>query len=713
VNNRKHYVGIDSFRYVAALLVIAIHTSPLSTYSEMGDFILTRLIGRTAVPFFFMTSGFLLISEYTYSGDKLRTFVKKTSVIYGLAIAAYIPLNIYNGYFAMENLIPNIIKDIFFDGTLYHLWYLPASIMGAVIAWYLVKGLGFKKAFMAAMVLYVIGLFGDSYYGLSEKLPFFKGFYGYLFQIFGYTRNGILFAPIFFVMGGILARNPIRSSWKTSLVKFMCSFLLMLGEGLLLHQLGYQRHDSMYVMLIPAMYYLFSFLCSFTGKQLLSLRTAPLILYIIHPMIIVMVRMAAKLMRLQWVFIENSMVHYLTVSVCSIFFSLFLALFIQKIRNKENLQDKKAKARAWIEISLNNLENNAKELQSNMPENCNLMAVIKANAYGHGAFAVSTHLEKTGVKSFAVATIDEGIELRKYGIRSDILILGYTSPLRARELYKYRLTQTLIDYPYAMLLNEQGCKVSAHIKIDTGMHRLGFDASDHEHVIDVFNMKHINVTGIYTHLCASDSLSPEDIMFTEIQIKRFYQLVDIIENSGYKCPKIHIQSSYGYLNYPELKCDFVRAGISLYGVLSSSSDPIKTQLNLHPVLSLKSKVVLLRKVTIGESVGYHRTFAPAKNSTIAVIPIGYADGLPRNLSSESRHVLINGNLAPIVGRICMDQLMVDVTDIEDVTVGDIVTFIGEENGKALLAPVIADNEGSISNELFSRMGTRLEVITVE
>ena len=713
MNNKKRYAGIDSFRYIAALLVIAIHTSPLSSYSEMGDFVLTRIIGRAAVPFFFMTSGFFLIKEYSYNEEKLRAFVKKTSVIYGLSIAAYIPLNLYNGYFTMENLFPNIMKDIFFDGTLYHLWYLPASIIGAVIAWYLVKGLGFKTAFMAAMVLYVIGLFGDSYYGVSEKLPLLKSIYGHLFQIFDYTRNGILFAPVFFVLGGIIARNPGQGSWKKSLVKCMGSFLLMLGEGLLLHQSGYQRHDSMYVMLIPAMYYLFSFLCSFTGGKSLPLRTAPLIIYMIHPMVIVMVRMTAKMMNLQSVFIENSVIHYATVSVCSISFSLFLALFIQKVRNKGNIQDKKLKSRAWIEIKLSSLENNAKELQSKMPENCNLMAVIKANAYGHGAFAVSTHLEKSGVKSFAVATIDEGIELRKYGIRSDILILGYTSPLRAKELYKYRLTQTLIDHHYARLLNDQGYKVSAHIKIDTGMHRLGFDVSDHEHVIDVFKMKHIKVTGIYTHLCASDSLSSEDVTFTAMQIRRFYQLVDIIENSGYKCPEIHIQSSYGLLNYPELKCNFVRAGISLYGVLSSAKDQIKTQLNLHPVLSLKSKVVLLRKVTIGESVGYHRTFVASKDSTIAVIPIGYADGLPRNLSSESRHVLINGNLAPIVGRICMDQLMVDVTGIEGVKVGDIVTFIGEDHGKALLAPAIADNEGSISNELFSRIGTRLEVITVE
>jgi serine/alanine racemase len=713
VNKKKYYVGIDYFRYIAALLVIAIHTSPLSTYSELGDFVLTRMIGRVAVPFFFMTSGFFLISEYFNGDDKLWAFVKKTSLFYGIAIAAYIPLNLYNGYFTMDHLIPNIIKDILFDGTLYHLWYLPASIMGGIIVWYMVKRHGFKRAFIITIILYILGLFGDSYYGVSEKLPLIKSLYNHLFQLFDYTRNGIFFAPVFFVLGGMIAKDPERFSPKKNLVGLVCSFVFFIIEGLLLHQLGLQRHDSMYVMLIPTMYFLFSLLCSWTGRKSLSLRTLPLLLYIIHPMVIVIVRMAAKILKLQSIFVENSVLHYVTVSVCSICFSLFIALVIQKVWHKEKSQDKKSKSRAWIEIDLNSLKNNAKELQKAMPENCELMAVMKANAYGHGAFAVSTYLEKMGVKAFAVATIDEGIELRTYGIRGEILILGYTSPLRAKELSRYRLTQTLIDHPYAKLLNEQGHKVNVHIKIDTGMNRLGFDVSDYENIMDVFALKYLNVTGIYTHLCASDSLSPDDIRFTTMQIRRFYEMIDVIQRFGYQCPKIHIQSSYGLLNYPELKCDYVRAGISLFGVSSSANDITKTTLELQPILSLKSKIILLKMMKEGESVGYGRAFVASSDRTIAVIPIGYADGLPRNLSSEHGKVLINGRFAPIVGRICMDQLMVDVTDIEQVTVGDIVTFIGKDHGKELLAPVIAKDSNSISNELFSRMGTRLEVITIE
>lgn len=194
----KNYTGIDYFRFIAALLIIAIHTSPLGSFSETGDFMLTRIIARVAVPFFFMTSGFFLISRYTCNAEKLGAFIKKTTLIYGVAILLYIPINVYNGYFKMDNLLPNIIKDIVFDGTLYHLWYLPASIIGAAIAWYLVKKVHYRKAFLIASVLYIIGLFGDSYYGIVKSVSCLNAFYNLIFQLTDYTRNGIFFAPIFF-----------------------------------------------------------------------------------------------------------------------------------------------------------------------------------------------------------------------------------------------------------------------------------------------------------------------------------------------------------------------------------------------------------------------------------------------------------------------------------------------------------------------------------
>lgn len=230
--------------------------------------------------------------------------------------------------------------------------------------------------------------------------------------------------------------------------------------------------------------------------------------------------------------------------------------------------------------------------------------------------------------------------------------------------------------------------------------------------MSVFLMKHIKVSGIYTHLCAADSLDEEDICFTNMQIENFYKLIMRLKERGITIPKIHIQSSYGLLNYPELRCDYVRTGIALYGVLSSLNDYTSLQLDLRPVLSLKSKVILLREIRKGDSVGYSREFVADRDSVIAMLPIGYADGYPRNLSNGKSYVIINGHKAPVVGKICMDQLAVEVTDIPEVKVGMIATLIGKDGNEEITAPMVADNSESIANELLCRMGRRLKIITV-
>lgn len=709
MTENKNYAGIDYFRFIAALLIVAIHTSPLASLSETGDFMLTRIIARVAVPFFLMTSGFFLISRYTYGTEKLGAFVKNAALIYGTAILIYIPINIYNGYFKMDNLLPNIIKDIVFDGTLYHLWYLPASIIGAAIAWYLVKKLNYPKALMVASVLYLIGLFGDSYYGITEKISCLNSLYTYIFQVTDYTRNGIFFAPIFFILGGFIADNRPQITFGKSFLGFAISLALMLGEAMILHHFDLQRHDSMYVFLLPCMYFLFIVILHFKGKRLVSLRTASLIIYIIHPMMIVVIRLFSKLLHIQKLFVEDSIVHYFAVCLTSVVFSVVLTAMWNKYKPKKAKHTADTD-RAYLEIDLNNLEHNVKVLKRAMPQKCELMAVVKAEAYGHGLYEIATHLNKIGVKAFAVATIDEGIKLRQYGVLGEILILGYTAPARAKELRKYDLTQTLIDYKYALLLDKQGYNVMTHIKVDTGMHRLGFDAKDIEKISAVFSMKHIKVSGIYTHLCAADSIDEKDIFFTNVQIESFYNLLNQLKEKGITIPKIHIQSSYGLLNYPELKCDYVRVGVSLYGVLSSPNDRTKLHLDLRPVLSLKSRVILLREIKKGESVGYSRSFVANRDSLIALLPVGYADGYPRNLSCGKSYVLINGHQAPVVGKICMDQLAVDVTDIPNVKTGSIATLIGKDGKEEITAPMVAESAESITNELLSRMGHRLNII---
>lgn len=712
MGRKKDYTGIDYFRWIAALLVAAIHTSPLASFSETGDFILTRIIARVAVPFFLMTSGFFLISRYSCDAKKLKAFVKKMALIYGAAIVIYLPINIYNGYFSMDNLLPNLIKDLLFDGTLYHLWYLPAAIIGGVIAWYGVKRWGYVRALTVTAALYLIGLFGDSYYGIAEKVPAWKGFYDLLFQVSDYTRNGIFFTPVFFVLGGMTGDQRHQISPVKCLIGFTVSFALMFGEAMLLHRNGLQRHDSMYLFLLPSMYFLFQGLLFWRGKRIGWFSTAALIVYIIHPMMIVGIRGAAKILGLQSILVENSLVHYLAVCAASAAAAAAAALLWDKIQaaKKHTRKGETGTDRAWIEVDLENLAYNAKVLQKAMPRTCELMAVVKAAAYGHGDFEISTHLNRMGVKAFAVATVDEGIRLRRYGVTGEILILGYTDPGRAKELKKYDLMQTLIDFEYAKRLNSQGITVKAHVKIDTGMHRLGLSWEESRHVREIFEMGHIQVCGIYTHLCCADSLLPEDEAFTREQIARFYQLIDILKEAGITIPKLHLQSSYGLLNYPELSGDYVRAGIALYGVSSAPGSRTRLQLDLRPVLSLKARVVLIRTVKKGDSVGYGRSFVAERDSRIAILSIGYADGFPRSLSGGKAGAVIRQQLVPIAGRICMDQLAVDITEAENISVGDIATLISAEADAQCAAPIVAGQAGSISNELLCRMGGRLPVV---
>lgn len=719
MNDRTAYTGIDEFRLAAALLVITIHTSPLASCSETGDFFLTRVIARVAVPFFLMASGFFLISQYARDAGRLWAFLKKTAVLYGISIAVYLPLNLYNGYFSGKHFLPELIKDLVFDGTMYHLWYLPASMLGAGIAWYAVRRLGFKKALIVTLGLYAAGLLGDSYYGIAEKLPILSVFYQNLFEITDYTRNGIFFAPVFLVMGGMAAEEAARGE---SLSLQICgaglgvSFLLMSCEGLLLRELGIQRHDSMYLFLLPCMYFLFRLLLFRQGSRKERIRTWALLIYIIHPMMIVGVRLLAKLTGLESLLIQNSLVHFLAVSALSVGCGILAAECCGALYGKKKRGGRcsamRGKDRAWIELDQDSLRHNVNEFRNAMRPGCELMAVMKAEAYGHGMYEAAVCVSRMGVNAFAVASVEEGIRLRRFGISGEILILGYTDPERAKELCRYDLTQTLIDYPYARLLNQQHKAVKVHVKVDTGMHRLGFGKGEADRIAHVFSMKYLKVCGIYTHLCAADSLEAEDVRFTKQQIGSFYGLLEKLKERGIAIPKVHIQSSYGFLNYPELPCDYVRAGIALYGVLSAPGDRTRLELDLRPVLSLKSKVVLIRKIRTGESVGYGRAFTAERDSRIAVLPLGYGDGLPRNLSCGRTQAVIRGQRVPVIGRICMDQLMVDITDAQGISVGDVAVFVGWDGGLEVTAADLADRGGTITNEMLSRLGGRLVRTTV-
>lgn len=368
------------------------------------------------------------------------------------------------------------------------------------------------------------------------------------------------------------------------------------------------------------------------------------------------------------------------------------------------------KERAWKEIDLSALKNNLDILNSVMQNGCKIMAIVKANAYGHDIYEVSKALQSFGVDAYAVATIDEGIEIRTNGITGMILVLGYTCPSRVPELAKYSLTQCVYDVDYASELNNQGIEIPVHIAIDTGMHRLGIKFDEINSIKSIYSLNNLKVEGIFSHLCVSDSLSDDDIAYTKKQISNFNYTVSMIENSGLEVKLKHIQSSYGLLNYSDEKYDYARTGIALYGVDATKERNRKIDASLIPVLSLKSKVIQLRRLPCGEPVSYGRTYVTQRDSVIAVLPIGYADGYPRSLSCENGRVLIRGQYAPIVGRICMDQMMVDVTDIKGVSVGDTATLIGKDGLGVITVEEVADKAGTITYEILSRLGSRLTVV---
>ncbi len=333
---RKDYPGIDIFRMIAAILVIGIHTWPFADFGEIPELLFTRTIARIAVPFFFMASGFFLFGK---GDEKGRSgFLKKTSILYGVSILLYLPVNIYSGYFKEPSLFYNIIKDLIFDGTFYHLWYLPASILGMGMVFLMVSGLGMKGGLWISLILYCIGLFGDSYYGWIEQVGFIKKIYDGIFVITDYTRNGLFFVPIFFLTGGMIARQK----WKWQRNKCMFFFFLflacMIGESLLLHQWEIPKFDSMYIFLLPCMIFLFQWLIVIRGKSRRSFRLLSMLVYLIHPMIIILVRGGAKVTKLEKVLVENHLIHFFVVTIVSLGVSIGIEKIfsLKGVKNNDN-----------------------------------------------------------------------------------------------------------------------------------------------------------------------------------------------------------------------------------------------------------------------------------------------------------------------------------------------------------------------------------------
>lgn len=366
--------------------------------------------------------------------------------------------------------------------------------------------------------------------------------------------------------------------------------------------------------------------------------------------------------------------------------------------------------RAWIEINLDNLEYNIEQIKKIINNKTKIMAVVKANSYGLGMIPISKKLNEIGIEDFAVATLSEGITLRKNNIKGNILILGYTDFKDIGYVIKYDLIQTIIDYEYAKTVNELNLerKLKAHVKVNTGMNRIGESYKNVDKLTSIYKMENLNILGTFSHLCVADEPKEESKEFTKMQIDNFFTCINKLKSLNCNVGKIHIQSSYGIFNYPNLECDYIRPGIIMYGVYSSSED--KRKIDIKPVMNLKARITSIKEINKGETVSYGRTFMANELRKIATVSIGYADGYPRNLSNKKTKVLVNNQYAEILGRICMDQLVIDVTDIDEVHQGDIVTLIG--NQEEITAEKVASHSDTITNELICRLGNRLGRIVI-
>ena len=689
---RENFAALDWFRIAAAVLVVANHTSPLLGLSAEADFLLTRVLARLAVPFFLMVTGYFLAAGGWRGAGKT---VKKLLFYDLLATALYLPLS--------ASLIgwdwAEWLRRLLIDGTLYHLWYFPAAILGIGVVCAL-RRLGTAGALTAAGALYVLGLMGDSYWGLTAQLPALDEFYDHVvFALTDYTRNGLFYAPLFLLLGGAgfrMRRGP-------SALCFAAALAAMAAEAWTLRGLGWQKHDSMYILLPLTMLFLFSLLLSADRGQHPALRRVSLLIYILHPWCIVLVRGAAEAVGARPLLVECAPVHFLAVLAMSVLLALLLAAL--------PLPQKCAPtARAWREIDLEALRRNAAALQSCLGRRCRLMAVVKAQAYGHGGVLCARALQKAGVRAFAVATLSEAVQLRKAGIRGIILILGYTPPTQARALRFWRLTQTVVDARHAAALERMCVPLHIHIAVDTGMHRLGVDAEDLEALRRIYQSRYLKVDGIFSHLCVSDSLEEADVRYTALQAGRFYAAVDDLRRSlDCGVGKIHLQASYGALNLPPQPCDYGRMGIALYGVYSDDA-PVRREVDLRPVLSLRARIASVRTLPAGESAGYGLAFTAARPTRLAVAAIGYADGLPRDWPERGGGALLHGVFVPAVGRLCMDQMLLDVTDVPGARQGDVITLLGRDGDACIRAESVARQCGTISNELLSRLGQRLPVV---
>jgi alanine racemase len=370
--------------------------------------------------------------------------------------------------------------------------------------------------------------------------------------------------------------------------------------------------------------------------------------------------------------------------------------------------------RTWAEISLDAIAHNFNEIKGKVNGKAKICCVIKADGYGHGAVELAREYEELGADFFAVSNIDEGIEIRNSGIKLPIVILGYTPVSDAGRLAQYNISQAVFSLDYAKALSEHcqnaDCTCKIHIKADTGMSRIGFmcqefprDDYSVKEIYSACNLPNLEVEGLFTHFCVSDE-SQEGKGFTEKQYANFIHVKNELKALGLNIKLCHCSNSGAIEDYGNTYCDMVRAGIILYGLAPSGK--LQGRLNLKPAMTLKTSVAYVKELKKGASISYGRTFTALQDMKIATVPIGYADGYIRQ-NAENGYMLVNGKKAKIVGRICMDQTMLDVTDIDEVKTGDeVIVFGGGEHGEPT-ADTLAENTNTINYEVVCLVGKRV------
>lgn len=371
-------------------------------------------------------------------------------------------------------------------------------------------------------------------------------------------------------------------------------------------------------------------------------------------------------------------------------------------------------SRCWAEVDYDAIAHNVNEIQK-LVGNTKIMGIVKANAYGHGDIACAKALQEAGVDFFGVSSIDEALNLREAGIEENILILGYTPPMHFHFLHEKNIVQSLVSYDYACKLNayakENDVVIRAHCKVDTGMNRTGvIYQKEDKHFDEIkkeYQLSNVKVEGIFSHFPVSDELDVDSKSFTENQIVLFKEVLSKLEEEGINPGIRHIQNSYGILNYGDLGFDYCRPGLLYMGVTSDDSVEILSNPDFKPILSLYANVSLVKWIYEGQTVSYGRHYTVKKDTKVATMSVGYADGLPRIASNKELNVIVNGQYCPIIGNICMDQCMIDVTNVESIQEGDIVCIVGKQGECTVTIDEISRKANTINNETLSCITSRV------